>query len=204
MIHCKKCKNSGQFSNHEAGGIMKEETQIEKFLPELKSIRIFHWLHEMELKKLIIISTLLHFEKGEKIISQGDIVHHVYAVIRGEVEVSMENKQQRKVVICNIGEGEIFGEAAIFLASKRTASIVCLRDTTVVQISRQDLLYYFKNQPHAGNKLLMLIVLSLLEKLRHANEDLVLEKQPQVDFERADNLVQEFIQDAGPGFDQND
>ncbi|MGM0454429.1 MAG: hypothetical protein ACQERN_14840 [Thermodesulfobacteriota bacterium] len=67
----------------------------------------------------------------------------------------------------------------------------------MIQISRQDLIYFFKTHPHAGNKLLMLIVLSLLEKLRHANEDLVLEKQPAVDFGRAAELIQEFIQETG-------
>ena len=176
---------------------MKEETQIEKFLSELKSIKIFHWLHEIELRKLLIISTILHFDEGETIISQGDVGNHIYAVIKGDVEVSVKDKTDQKVVVCNIGEGEIFGEAAIFLASKRTATIACRKETSVIQISRQDLIYFFKTHPHAGNKLLMLIVLSLLEKLRHANQDLVLEKQPAVDFGQAADLIQEFIQETG-------
>ncbi len=176
---------------------MREETELEKFLPDLKSIKIFHWLHETELRKLLIISAILHFDKGETVISQGDVGHHIYAVIEGMVEVSMKDKNDQKVVICNIGEGEIFGEAAIFLASKRTATIACREETTVIRISRQDLIYFFKTHPHAGNKLLMLIVLSLLEKLRHANEDLVLEKQPAVDFGQAADLIQEFIQETG-------
>jgi CRP-like cAMP-binding protein len=176
---------------------MREETQIEKYLPELKCVKIFHWLHEIELKKLLIISQLFHFDKGETIINQDEVGNHLYAVIKGTVEVSVKNKSGQKVVVCTIGEGEIFGEAAIFLASKRTATIACLSETTTLRISRQDLIYFFKTHPRAGNKLLMLIVLSLLEKLRHANQDLVLEKQPQVDFSSAADLIQEFIQDTG-------
>ena len=175
---------------------MKEEIQIDKFLPDLKSVKIFHWLHETELRKLLIISKIIHYELGETIISQGDVGDHLYAVIKGEVEVSVKDRHGQKVVISSIGEGDIFGEAAIFLASKRTATIECRRGTTAFQISRQDLIYFFRTHPRAGNKLLMLIVLSLLEKLRHANEDLVLEKQPAVDFGQAAELVQEFIRET--------
>lgn len=192
-----KKHNLGPTPNPQAGATMKEETQIDRFLPELKSIKIFHWLHETELRKLLIISTILHYDDGETIINQGDVGNHIYAVLKGEVEVSVRDKNDKKVVICNIGEGEIFGEAAIFLASKRTANIASTKETTVIRISRQDLIYFFKTHPHAGNKLLMLIVLSLLEKLRHANEDLVLEKQPVVDFGQAADLIQEFIQESG-------
>ena len=176
---------------------MREETQIEKYLPELKSVKIFHWLHEIELKKLLSVSKLLHYEQGETIINQGDIGNHIYIVIQGEVAVSINNRHNQKIGICSIGEGEVFGEAAIFLASKRTATITCSRDATVVSISRQDFIFFIKSHPGAGNKLLMLIVLSLLEKLRNANEDLVLEKQIQVDFNQAADIIQEFIQETG-------
>lgn len=176
---------------------MKEESQIEKFLPDIKSVKIFHWLDEIELRKLLAVSRLLYFEKDETIINQGDVGKNLYVIIRGAVEVSITNKQQQKLVICTIDPGEIFGEAAIFLASRRTATIVCLNDTTAMEISRPDLIHFFKTHPTAGNKLLMLIVLSLLEKLRHANEDLMLEKQPQVNFGEASELIQEFIRESG-------
>jgi len=176
---------------------MREETQIEKYLSELKSVKIFHWLHEIELKKLLRISKLLHYDEDETIINQGDIGNHIYIVIKGEVAVSIKNRHEQQVGICRIGEGEVFGEAAIFLASKRTATITCRREATVVSISRQDFIFFIKSHPGAGNKLLMLIVLSLLEKLRSANEDLVLEKQIQVDFNQAADLIQEFIQETG-------
>lgn len=177
---------------------MREETQVEKYLLELKSVKIFHWLHEIELKKLLFVSKMLHFDENETVINQDDIGDCIYAVTKGEVEVSIKTRSGRQMVVCTIGQGEIFGEAAIFLSARRTASIDCQKDTTVIQISRQDLIQFIRDHPHAGNKLLMLIVLSLLEKLRHTNQDLVLEKQPQVDFDNAADLIQEFIRGSGP------
>jgi len=100
------------------------------------------------------------------------------------------------VVINNIGDGEIFGETAIFLASKRTATIACPSETTVMQIKCQDLLRFFKAHPHTGNKLLMLIVLSLLNKLKHTNDDIVLEKYRSLNIIQAAEQIQKFIQES--------
>jgi len=175
---------------------MKKELQRNDFLPALKTIMAFQWLNETELAKILDISTIIHFEKGETIIYEGDIGSHLYGVIKGEVAVSVNDKNGKDVVINNIGDGEIFGETAIFLASKRTATIACPSETTVMQIKCQDLLRFFKAHPHTGNKLLMLIVLSLLNKLKHTNDDIVLEKYRSLNIIQAAEQIQKFIQES--------
>ena len=175
---------------------MEIESNILQYLPIVKNIQIFHWLHEDELQKMLLISTILHFHKGEKIITQGEVGDSLYAVVNGSVEVSVKDKNKKDIVISKIDKGEIFGESAIFLANKRTASVTCSSDTIVMKISRKNLIFYFKTYPHAGNKLLMLMILNLLNKLNHANEDLVLEKQSDLDFNYVDNLIQEFIAES--------
>jgi CRP/FNR family cyclic AMP-dependent transcriptional regulator len=175
---------------------MELESNILQYLAKIKNIQIFHWLNEDELQKILLISSILHFNKGETIISQGEVGDSLYAIISGNVEVSVKDIKDKKVSICRIQQGEIFGEAAIFMTAKRTANIIATMDTTVIQITRKDLIYFFKTFPHAGNKLLMLIILNLLNKLRHANEDLVLEKQSDVDMDYVDTLIQEFISES--------
>lgn len=175
---------------------METETNILQYLPIVKNIQIFHWLHEDELQKMLLISTILHYKKGEKIITQGDVGDSLYAVVSGGVEVFVKDKNKKEIAISHIEKGEIFGESAIFLATKRTASVICSSDTIVMKISRKNLIFYFKTYPHAGNKLLMLMILNLLNKLKHANEDLVLEKQSDLDFNYVDNLIQEFISES--------
>lgn len=172
---------------------MEQETHIEKYFQKINNIQILHWLQEDERRKLLLISSILHFKTGEVVISQGDIGDALYAVIKGKVHVSVKDIKDNEINICSIPPGEIFGEAAIFLATKRTATITCATDTTVMQIPRKDLVFFFKTHPHAGNKLLMLIILNLLNKLGHANEDLVLEKQSDIDLDYVDHLIQDFI-----------
>ena len=175
---------------------MKTETNILQYLPIVKNIQIFHWLHEDELQKMLLISSIHHYEKGEKIITQGEVGDSLYAVVSGSVDVFVKDKNNKDIPISHINAGEIFGESAIFLANKRTASVICAGNTIVMKISRKNLIFYFKTYAHAGNKLLMLMILNLLNKLKHANEDLVLEKQSDLDFNYVDNLIQEFISES--------
>jgi len=145
---------------------------------------------------MLLISSIIHYEKGEKIITQGEVGDSLFAVVNGNVEVSVKDKTKKDIAISEIHKTEIFGESAIFLATKRTASVICSSDTIVMKINRKNLIFYFKTYPHAGNKLLMLIILNLLNKLKHANEDLVLEKQSDLDLTYVDNLIHEFISDS--------
>jgi hypothetical protein len=50
-----------------------------------------------------------------------------------------------------------------------------------------------KDNPQAGNKILMLIVHRLLHKLREANQELAFEKQSVIDLDDLDSLVQDFM-----------
>jgi CRP-like cAMP-binding protein len=175
---------------------MKTESNILQYLPIVKNIQIFHWLHEDELQKMLLISSIHHYEKGEKIINQGEIGDALFAVVSGSVEVLVKDKNKKEIPISRINTGEIFGESAIFLATKRTASVICASETIVMKISRKNLIFYFKTYAHAGNKLLMLMILNLLNKLKHANEDLVLEKQSDLDFDYVDTLIQDFISES--------
>lgn len=174
-------------------GAMEE---IYKFMSQIQKIRFFSCLSSEELNALLCISTLIEYNKGEKILFQDEVGDALFAVVRGSVDVSINDISDNEVVISSIKSGEVFGEAAIFMTARRTASITAASDTTVIRIKRKDLLSYFRSNPQAGNKILTLIILSLLRKLKNTNEDLVLEKQSEIDFDYVDNMVQEFISET--------
>ncbi|MEZ4603769.1 MAG: hypothetical protein R2861_10330 [Desulfobacterales bacterium] len=89
---------------------------------------------------------------------------------------------------------KIFGESAIFSGKQTHRQRGLFRQHHCLKITRKESDFFiFKTYPHAGNKLLMLMILNLLNKLRHANEDLILEKQSDLDFNYVDNYSQEFI-----------
>ena len=175
---------------------MTIKDDMSKFLPQIKEIRLFNCLTDHELDALLAISALTEYRKGEKIVYQDDAGDELFAVVRGEGSVTVKDIQDKEVEISKIQKGEVFGEAAVFMTAKRTASITAAANTTVIRIKRKALLTYFRSNPEAGNKILIIIILSLLRKLKNTNEDLVFEKQADIDFDYVDNLVQDFISET--------
>ena len=162
-------------------------------MSQIQKIRIFSCLNEEERHALLAISSILDFQAGETLVSQNEVGDALYCVLSGKVAVSIKDLHDKDVVISELERGEVIGEAAIFLSARRTASVSAATDTTVIRIKRENLLTFFRNYPQAGNKILTLIILSLLKKIRNTNEDLVLEKQSEIDFDYVDALVQDFI-----------
>ena len=136
-------------------------------------------------------------KRGEKIITQGEVGDSLFAVVSGNVDVLVKDNNGKDIVISRITTGEIFGESAIFSGKQTHRQRGLFRQHHCHENHPQESDFFIlKTYPHAGNKLLMLMILNLLNKLRHANEDLILEKQSDLDFNYVDNLIQEFISET--------
>ena len=98
-------------------------------------------------------------------------------------------REENEVFICSIGTGDVFGEAAMFMKVKRTADVVAASDTVLLRIQRPDMMQFIKDYPLTGNKLLMLIIYSLLRKLREANQELAFERRADIVQDDVDALV---------------
>ena len=159
----------------------------------LEDIYIFKYLSQAEHRKILEISTFVRYDADEKIINEGDLKPYFYAVIKGTVNVLVREQDGREVFICAIGDGEIFGEAGIFLNVKRSANVVSTEESVIMRIHRKKLLEFIKEFPSAGIKILMLIVYSLLSKLREANQELAFERKADIEQDDIDSLVEGFM-----------
>ncbi len=153
----------------------------------------FKYLTANERIEFLKESELLRCEAGEKMIGQGDINRCIYALVEGEMSIFAKKPGANDVVLSTVREGEVVGESAIFMTVKATASVVCTEPSVVLKIHRKSVIDYFRRHPHAGNKILMLIVYSLLDKLRTANIELANEKQTVINLDDIDQYVQETI-----------
>ncbi|MCK5198011.1 MAG: cyclic nucleotide-binding domain-containing protein, partial [Spirochaetales bacterium] len=112
-----------------------------------------------------------------------------YAVVEGSVRVSALESEGKDVYICTIGDGEIFGEAGIFMNVKRTASVTSCTETIVFRIERTQMLKFLKENPVAGNKFFMVMIYGLLKKLKEVNRELAYERKTDIDQDDIDALV---------------
>jgi len=172
-----------------------KEIEGEKYFTKLKNIIIFKYLRAEDQKKIFKIAKFVKFQKSEKIISKGEVSPYFYAVIQGTVNVIIPEKQGKSVFICAIGSGDVFGEAGIFLKVKRTADVISSDTSTLLMIHRQDIITFLKSNPEAGSKILMLIIYSLLRKLKEANQEIAFERKANIDQSDIDIMVEEIMKE---------
>lgn len=138
-------------------------------------------------------SEILSFDEGEIIIRQGEVNQSFYSIIQGNITVTVNNENGKDSYICSIGSGEVFGEAGMFLKVPRTANVVCSSLTQVVMIPRKSILKLIHEFPENGNKFLMMIIFSLLRKLKGSNQELAFERKDDVQQDDIDVLVQDLL-----------
>ena len=169
---------------------MKPGLDKSKYQKSLTDILVFRSLSPEELEEILPFIDIIKFEPEEKVLSEGEQSTAFYAVLQGTVVVTV-NSNENDVYICSIGAGDTFGEAAMFLKVKRTATITSADETIVVKMMRGDMFKYFEKCPKAGNKIMMLLIYSLLKKLREANQEIAFERRSDLDQSDVDNLMKE-------------
>jgi CRP/FNR family transcriptional regulator, cyclic AMP receptor protein len=74
----------------------------------------------------------------------------MHVVLSGRVEVSILDEDRKRVVLNELGPGELFGELSLFDGDPRSASVVALEATRTFQIDRADLERLFTRKPAAA------------------------------------------------------
>jgi CRP/FNR family cyclic AMP-dependent transcriptional regulator len=169
------------------------DQKIQDYIPDIKKNIIFEFLKPKEFKKILGICKIENYKEGQKIISKGEVSNTLYAVLKGTVNVTSQQPNGKETYISVIGQGDVFGEAGIFIKVKRTANVVSAGDTTLLSIHRDDLIPYVKEYSNAGVKILMLIIYSLLRKLKEANQEIAFERKSDISQEDIDTMVESVL-----------
>jgi CRP-like cAMP-binding protein len=143
----------------------------EEVVSALKTVQEFQYFDELQLERLIAVGQGLELDPDEVLIREGDCSAYLYVVLDGTMTVQLPRGEKGIVTLGSTGKGQIFGEAAIFVNVKRTADVAAARKTRLMQIERGNLLSYIRDNPEAGNKLLMIIIYNLLQRLSDLHQD---------------------------------
>jgi signal transduction histidine kinase len=77
-----------------------------------------------------------HLKAGNIIIEEGTIGDEMFLLVKGSVQVSKKTSKNEEIKINQQHAGEFLGELSLILDKKRTASVYCLTDVTLIEIKK--------------------------------------------------------------------
>jgi CRP-like cAMP-binding protein/flavin-dependent dehydrogenase len=86
------------------------------------------------------------YKDGEAIINQGEREDCMYVIQSGKVMV-VQSKNDKDVKVAELGEGDFFGEMALFEHKARMATVRSMGDTRVLAVDKKTLLHRVQEDP---------------------------------------------------------
>lgn len=134
----------------------------------LKNVPIFSELGRRDLDRLAKLMVPRDIKAGEVIIKEGDQAAGFFVISSGKVEVVQGVDSGSPTVLNTLGEGDFFGEMALFEGFPRNATIRAVKDTECMAMTRWDFTAEMKNHPEIA----VGMVLVLVRRLRAVEEQL--------------------------------
>ncbi len=88
--------------------------------------------------ELAPLLTGVRVESGERLISAGEPGDSLYLVRHGRLRSSVERAEGERMILGEVGKGEVVGEMAMLTGEPRSADVDALRDTTLYRLSADD------------------------------------------------------------------
>jgi len=148
-----------------------------RLIDQIANIPLFRGLSGEHLEALAMIVVDQLIKRGQMIFSQGDTGAGFYVVISGRVKVFKLSPEGKEQILHIFGEGEPFGEVAVFAGEKFPAYAAALEESRVFFFPRPAFIDLIRQNPTLAMN--MLAILSRrLRKLASLVEDLSLKEVP--------------------------
>jgi CRP-like cAMP-binding protein len=120
----------------------------------LGRIPLFEGLPTKEIQALAQQSRSRRYAAKESILTQDDATRDVFFIIGGRVRVSAFSASGREVSYRDLSAGRMFGELAAIDGQTRSATVIALEDTSVVQLSASAFCTVLERHPQVANAML--------------------------------------------------
>ncbi len=120
----------------EPGAVAATEGPIIVEVDALSRIPVFSDLPRSAFLEVLDRVQLRSVRAGETIVSEGEDAQAMYAVARGAVRVERRLASGAVRSLAQMGEGEFFGEMALFCRGPRLATVTAVRDSVLLELDR--------------------------------------------------------------------
>jgi CRP/FNR family transcriptional regulator, cyclic AMP receptor protein len=97
---------------------------------DLKAVPLFASLRDDELRLVAQQADEVDVREGKQLITEGKFAHEFFAIKNGSADVVIDGN-----VIRTLGPGDFFGELALLVADRRTASVVATSPMDLVVLT---------------------------------------------------------------------
>lgn len=135
-------------------------------LDVLRTVPLFRQVPEADLVAFAQLVRGRRQSRGSMILSQGDRGDALFLIRSGQVKVSVVAEDGREVILSVLGPGSFFGEMALLDDEPRSAHVIAMEDTELLQLHREDFQHRLKRSPALAVSLLR----ELSQRLRRADD----------------------------------
>ncbi len=133
----------------------------------LDKIELFEGLPEDQLESLAQHMRQRVYPAGAIVVNEGDEAHGMFIVDTGALKVFVTEENGKEVTLSLLGPEDYFGELALLDEAPRSASVITVEKTTLLQISRADF-----NEVIAANPACMQIIMrNLVGRIRELTDN---------------------------------
>jgi len=147
---------------------MEQETTTSDKILLLRGIDIFEDLAVGELAAVASVTEEIDYPAEEIVIREGEAGEQMYLIIKGEVSVIKAHGTEDELELDRIGEGDYFGEMALFEDIKRTATIRTEADSRLLILHKQEFTEIVREYPQIALEICKV----LSGRIRHLHEKL--------------------------------
>jgi len=133
----------------------------------LNNISLFSELNNADLEAVARLAVTRNYPKNTMVMYEGDHSDSLYVILSGKVKVFLSDEEGKEVTLNIQGEGEYFGELALFDDAPRSASVVTTENSRLTVISKKSLEECIEHNPAIALK----IIRGLSRRLRHLTEN---------------------------------
>jgi CRP-like cAMP-binding protein len=134
----------------------------------LKNVPLFAELANAELDIVAAASRRKHYPRGSIVFYEGDSGDYLLIILKGRVKVSLLGKDGKETIVRILERQEFLGEIALVDDAPRSATVIALEHTEVLEIARAPFLKLLTKQPAIALK----VMSQLARALRRATEQI--------------------------------
>src|SRR2546423_562506 len=104
-------------------------------------------------------------QSGDVLFREGDAGDALYVVVTGRLRILVSGTSDEDIALAEVGRGEVVGEMALLTGDPRSATVVAVRDSRLVRLSRAAFERIVQQCPAA----MLLVTRRLVRRLQQAN-----------------------------------